>query len=258
MTDRRSLQADAARASRAFQFVPGHVGGRVASAQPVKRRSTIGGIAKAPGGAPTAVVSHLAEATSPSSNLVTLPAPPTGVTSAVALVLSGSGSMTLPAGWGSIATGSHETIGRYHLATTTDPTDRTFTLGSVSAWAYAVAYFTGGRDGAWSAIVGPTVSGTSIAYFTNVPAPSADAPWVQIVGITGIWTEGSVPANVETSPNGAAAGAAICPGGSLSGAAFATAMNSYALTSSDAWDYENLGTYGPPHSISFAAVWSPT
>lgn len=37
MTSRRSRPTDAQRKSRALQFVPGHVGGRVASAQPVRR-----------------------------------------------------------------------------------------------------------------------------------------------------------------------------------------------------------------------------
>lgn len=45
MTDRRSLQTNNARVSRALQFVPGHVGGRVASAQPVRR---LGGTLRTP------------------------------------------------------------------------------------------------------------------------------------------------------------------------------------------------------------------
>jgi len=42
VTDRRSFQTWTERMSRQAQFVPGHVGGRVASAQPVKRRVTVG------------------------------------------------------------------------------------------------------------------------------------------------------------------------------------------------------------------------
>lgn len=38
MTSRRSMTGHAERLSRALQFVPGHVGGRVASAQPIRRR----------------------------------------------------------------------------------------------------------------------------------------------------------------------------------------------------------------------------
>lgn len=41
MTSRRSIRSHQQRASRAFQFVPGHVGGRVASAQPVRRLGNI-------------------------------------------------------------------------------------------------------------------------------------------------------------------------------------------------------------------------
>ena len=41
MSSRRTLKSIAARESRAFQFIPGHVGGRVASAQPVLRRGNI-------------------------------------------------------------------------------------------------------------------------------------------------------------------------------------------------------------------------
>jgi len=42
MTGRRSLATHAARESRWLQFEPGHVGGRVDSAQPVRRRQRIG------------------------------------------------------------------------------------------------------------------------------------------------------------------------------------------------------------------------
>ena len=38
MTSRRSIQQYEQRISRMLQFVPGHVGGRVSSAQPVERR----------------------------------------------------------------------------------------------------------------------------------------------------------------------------------------------------------------------------
>jgi len=41
VTSRRSMRSHQQRASRAFQFVPGHVGGRVASAQPVLRLGNI-------------------------------------------------------------------------------------------------------------------------------------------------------------------------------------------------------------------------
>lgn len=37
MTSRRSMQSERRRESRALQFIPGHLGGRVASAQPVSR-----------------------------------------------------------------------------------------------------------------------------------------------------------------------------------------------------------------------------
>jgi hypothetical protein len=42
MTGRRSMQTYEARVSRALQFLPGHITGRVASAQPVQRRRTVG------------------------------------------------------------------------------------------------------------------------------------------------------------------------------------------------------------------------
>jgi hypothetical protein len=44
MTNRRSLQGYSLRESRELQFTPGHVGGRVASAQPVARRIAIGAV----------------------------------------------------------------------------------------------------------------------------------------------------------------------------------------------------------------------
>lgn len=43
MTSRRSASSSEARLSRQTQFVPGHVGGRVASAQPVRRRTPLVG-----------------------------------------------------------------------------------------------------------------------------------------------------------------------------------------------------------------------
>lgn len=48
MTNRRSLQSAAARQSRQTQFVPGHVGGRVASAQPVRSRRAVGAAGASP------------------------------------------------------------------------------------------------------------------------------------------------------------------------------------------------------------------
>lgn len=41
MTSRRSMQTHAERVSRALQFIPGHVGGRVASAQPIYHRQNL-------------------------------------------------------------------------------------------------------------------------------------------------------------------------------------------------------------------------
>lgn len=46
MTNRRSLATYAERESRALQFWPGHVGGRVASAQPVEPREQVGDMAQ--------------------------------------------------------------------------------------------------------------------------------------------------------------------------------------------------------------------
>jgi hypothetical protein len=48
MTNRRSLQTNMQRISRARQFVPGHLGGRVASAQPVRRRAGVGQVSAPP------------------------------------------------------------------------------------------------------------------------------------------------------------------------------------------------------------------
>lgn len=101
MTTRRSIHTESGRISRAFQFVPGHVGGRVASAQPVRRRRTVGG-ASAPAATPpeTLTYTRLSAAGTTTDTLPSL----SGVTSAVVMVhcIGATDIMTVeqqPAGW---------------------------------------------------------------------------------------------------------------------------------------------------------------
>lgn len=266
------MQASAARESRALQFVPGHVGGRIASAQPVKRRRTVGAAAATPATPPDGVLlwAQDEQATFGTSITLTAPAPPASTVWAVGLFHSSSfGSVDLPAGWVQLATGSlgsdpRGSIKCWTIAAAPWTVDTGRTVGfsdivadsSASTGAAVVAYFQGAAaEGGWSVIDGPTYVGTSLAGFTAVP--DGTASWVQFAAVTGVYQIGT------SYPSGITVGQGFCTsychpyaGTTFAGAAYEAEMAA-PVPSSALWDYGNLGAYGTPHSAAFAVIWRP-
>lgn len=100
MTSRRSLQTFNQRLSRQTQFVPGHVGGRVASAQPVKRRPTIGASTARPPVPPDEVWYQYQSYHTDGSGLDAELGSLAGVSAAFAVVSTAGQYLTqIPSGW---------------------------------------------------------------------------------------------------------------------------------------------------------------
>jgi hypothetical protein len=134
MTSRRAMPGYDQRLSRALQFVPGHVGGRVASAQPVRRRGgTIRQAVGATGAAPASGLVFLGYLpTSYNFGVGGMPPPPDpriqpGPSSPT--LTPGSAQVTMIAGW---ATGGVSFPSGWH----------TVASGTVSQMAWALAYTT--------------------------------------------------------------------------------------------------------------------
>lgn len=121
MTSRRALTGPGQRQSRALQFVPGHVHGRVASAQPVVRRATIGQASSATVTPPFLVTSSVTGFAPGVTYGVSEPPDPVWITgplggefffpaqgTAVVVFIShyDAGTMTIPSGWTVERTGS--------------------------------------------------------------------------------------------------------------------------------------------------------
>lgn len=265
MTNRRSLQSDAARSSRAFQFVPGHVGGRVASAQPVRYRRHIGGIGSSvvplP---PTSLFVGGADIFSDAATSMTIPTFTAGTTSAVVLVAAtGRNGFTAPTGWRVLAesTGSFGSVNRHGDAisqwamlaadTATGTEGRTMTFPSTTGQEYkaisvSYAYFIGGGGGYWSCLQGAQLALTSASYPTTVPAGTA--AWVQMCALAGVYAWGD--------KQGFTAGIGPMTFAHYPGAG-TTAFNSASPKSSSLLiNYTDLGAAGYPNSLSFAAVWA--
>lgn len=266
------MQASSARDSRAFQFVPGHVGGRIASAQPVRRRRTVGAASTTPAQPPSGVLIWAKDEQAPEGSTVTLtaPEPPAGTTWAIGLFHSSSfATVDLPAGWSQLATGAlgdvpRGSIKRWTIAAAAWTGGAGRTVGfsdfvadsSASTGAAVVAYFSGSSAGAWSVIHGPTYVASSLAGFAEVPA-DVEA-WVQFGAATGVYLTGT------THPSGITAGQGFCTyychpyqGTNFTGAGFTSEMAT-PIGPTSVWDYASIGAYGTPHSAAFAVVWRPS
>jgi len=111
VTSRRPMRTPAERLSRAAQFRPGHVGGRVSSAQPVQRRQRIGqsGTPAAPTAPDWADKFKLLQGYWNTGNsgsydvLTSYPPYPVAGEKAIMLVASINSTVTPPAGWTSLA-----------------------------------------------------------------------------------------------------------------------------------------------------------
>lgn len=259
MTNRRGLAASSARASRAFQFVPGHVGGRVDSAQPVRRRKTVGGYARPEGSPPTGAVLAHGERFEP------IPAAPTGVTHA-AILYSHTGYLTIadpPAGFTRVDSdtfGSTSGQGPMTWQVVTSGalvagTVPTFTLGTVNpdegqSRTWVVVYFTGGDGGgALTVERGPHYPATSYAEFNTAPPAGAEV-WVYLGALKGVY------AALDTNVAGLGVASGLI--GSYNYPGTGTHAAPSTTLPADAYlDWSSLGAYGSPGSQALCVGWLP-
>lgn len=212
-----------------------------------------------------------------SGGSVTLPAFPTGMTSAVALIaLATHTTINAPAGWnvlgttqvwdGSTGLINDSQIRRCIVVALDNPTgleSRTFTFANAVAdnyngAGYVTAYFTGGpTGGTWTAAKGQEFLGSSQARFTPiVTTDGVPNLWWQVGVSTAVYTYFSAPPGVEGGGNGF-----IEPWlypTSASGEAFRTNfLNAKPYDLPDIIDTDNIGAYGRPCSTSWGLKWTP-
>lgn len=225
MTNRRSLQTNMQRISRAQQFVPGHVGGRVASAQPVNHRTNRVGATQRPADAtpPTSAYlykdgvnqdSGISGATyNPEARAVAAGRPLVAGQVSVVSIFS-SGSILAPSGWrvlGSGAVGSYidlidphfEVQNLFWLVAVSPPWtysgswggDFDITCNGQNWWdigAYDIVdtHYIGASGGVWNL----NYSEHSVSDAGTLVSPSPD--WVvreMRVGASGSWTSWTLP-----------------------------------------------------------------
>lgn len=205
MTGRRAVRQWDERLSRALQFVPGHVGGRVASAQPIRRRGgTLRQASVGAGGSPIAAppaegvfADYVDQA---GTGVLTLArsgslfaggtfAPAAGDV-AVSVIGVQSGTITLPSGWTSLASG---TVGGltyrvgYKVLVGSDDFDATISPG----FTYAFPWVTddGYADYLTWIFTGPTAATPQVSVTTHAATASASfvAPGAGWDGATNGW-----------------------------------------------------------------------
>lgn len=186
MTDRRSLQADAARTSRAFQFIPGHVGGRVASAQPVRRRRTIGGLQAAPPELPTSYIyaGGVAGASIPASVTMTTPSGLQAGDEIIAAFATRSATLTIPTGWTALTSGTYGamTYGIWHAPYADDLAWDVAMTAGVGGYGYKLWGFRGQAGGSWS-LDGPhNLSGPDSGHNVHLVGTGPGFRWQVIFG----------------------------------------------------------------------------
>lgn len=231
MTNRRSLRVDTARTSRAFQFIPGHVGGRVDSAQPVLRRRTVGNLGKQPAVPPDYIIAR--NINSEGENGPFTLDPFTGylgqpVSSAAMLIASygtqwttppySLSDLVLPTGWRVLDSAD---VGEKHwwAVACDDPASagRTFSfsdpqttgtgLTAVQAWYF---YLAGGSGGGWGASRGPAFSGSGVAQYAEVPGDAA--VYAQVATLYSCYSGLTVPAGLGLSGWGSGVACTCWPG----------------------------------------------
>lgn len=258
MTDRRSGQQDAARASRAFQFVPGHVGGRVASAQPVRRRATIGAAARS---------QATAAPTSARIRVLTLPsvisARPDDPTMATVLY-SGQGGDTAapdaPAGWSRLGVGTYMGTCPWAVYATTDiAAAASFTSPSLSV--LATYYYGGDRGaGAWGLSVGPEFGYADEKIGAAAP-PSSATVWQQFA-VTRVLSyinpiAGRSFSLALANDHYACRPAPVLTANHFTGADFTDHWARNPYTSPPEWTYYHAGAYGRTGSQALCVGWTP-
>lgn len=250
MTDRRSLQADAARSSRAFQFVPGHVGGRVASAQPVRRRRTVGGLSAVPGTPPATLKMQ-------NGSGATIAAPPADVSAAFhAVITSGGTGITPPAGWTTLASGTfaygHYCIMR-RVGTWTE--SQTVGVGGSTQVGYASAWFTGATGGSW---VHSLATPSGITYMDLVDAPAGATCWARLGVIQNLYSGLSYDSTLgDTGSSSFTAGYVSPRGGTYTVASDPKVTLEESDYSVYYVDWTSIGAWGTGDGLCISAGWAP-
>lgn len=265
MTNRRSLQTNMQRISRAQQFVPGHVGGRVASAQPVRERNKVGAVAAAPIAPPSGAVvlggfglfqdSFTLSAAPAGSNTASILI---GAFSSIWSVPGGAAAMdnlVVPDGWSVLDTGTWNVEVTWWLLTTDSPETAglNFTWsddgGSQVQVAWAATYLSGTAGvGTWGVTLGTANYGSPSS--TPTQPPEGAVVWQQMGLISSVWV-GADGKTLDVIP-GSGSGQYITlysyPGfGTYGTTAFQDEWINGAPTS-DQLTWSSLGVFGQPGS----------
>lgn len=272
MTNRRSLPSHGQRVSRALQFRPGHVGGRVDSAQPViklrPKRPT-----REPWTAATWIAGDPSNLTGPIT--VTLPAS-VWKGSRIYAFLGGRTmtGFTLPAGWTMLASGtvgpSSEWPFLWAVAVIADyqaTEGATFSYtgsgGALGGFELHFIRFSGFKGGTWGLVNNPAdeFTGQSDLYFAQ-PDPTWDV-WFQVTLVAASYTglQGTIPPGFSTGAgSGAFAGYAYkWPEpytDSFSATEFKSTFVAAVPQARGPWEYTDIGAYGTPHSKALAVGWA--
>lgn len=183
MTSRRAIPGYDQRVSRALQFVPGHLGGRVASAQPVRRR---GGTIRreavgAAGAAPSFVEPTIFErkvgyspAAATPATIDTLAGFTLSTGDMVATVLMTTGTATPPAGWRLMYSHTFAAYTYYLGAYDSVP------ASPAGTWAMDWSGASGGGFWAWHSIrfAGGSLGGLLWQYTAANYAGTSSGTWV--------------------------------------------------------------------------------
>lgn len=241
MTSRRSLSNSESRLSRQTQFIPGHVGGRVASAQPVRRRTpVVGRVLASPATAPDSIGATMFEGNWAST--IGFTSPPAGTTTVAVMI---SGYPGTPDGWVKVASGDGPVSRGWNIFIANDwvqgvtPQSFTFPGDGYGLYSAGVALFAVGGSMLWSYAMGPVSSIADVSYATP---DTSSGFWAQCAILTGVYAFESGPTGVTINPG---------PTG-----AYAHVSGSRPpYTDSDTHvTFGTVGAYGPASGVT-AALW---
>jgi hypothetical protein len=209
MTNRRSMPNYGERISRQTQFFPGHVGGRVASAQPVRSRRTIGAAGKADPPTYYYISGKTWDTTSTTWNVSPGGDPDANVG---VVFCAGFSTWVPPAGWTELDSG---TVGAmkwwlgWRRLTGSDST--TFTRSSVTGLGVSWAkWYTGGSG--WTPTASAPTTGTTVSSL-SLPSGSGLAEPSQIHAFLPPWTDTGNVATWSQRRDAVVGGSATYPWG---------------------------------------------
>lgn len=266
MTNRRSLQTNMQRISRAQQFVPGHVGGRVASAQPVRERLKVGAAAGPPGAVPDAMA-RIALGGGFRSDPDPIDVNLSGGAALVVMFGRLISDLVAPAGWTvmeEFTTLSGIETCPYLVASITDADAGTHTFSyteTIPSNIHSVAVvgyeLVGATGGSWTAVHGEEIVATfgSPGIITFASPPAAAAAWQETTA-TSVYTglSAPVPSGMASGDGEGSVSFGYCWPKSTSAADFAS-TGTFQGTGAY-YNYGSAGAYGTPSSVAFAFGWN--